>query len=209
MLLIRALVSGLATLMIALLAWGEADVKPKTAAPACEARYRGLRAREMARIAQGVDLQIRAQRQSLTHEDLSASESEALEELDRILNAENRPVDASDLEILESTLKIFQKESRWKRKGREDCKKDLSRFTLSCALVFSSTGIKGDYVHFRPSVQEVRLAIHAVFPGRTFEHPIHQFNNDPATTIEDIRRVVRRARDRVAARLQLQARCAL
>ena len=176
--------------------------------PPCAARYQEIRASEMASIVRGVDLQIRAQRERLTQEGLTVAEAEVLEELDRILNDEYRLVEAADLEILDATLKLFEEERRWNHFGGKDCKRDRRRFTLSCALVLSSASKKNQYAHFQPAIQEVRLAIDQSRRGENLEHPVHQFNNDPKTSIDDIRKVLRIARNRVASRLALQSRCA-
>ncbi len=173
----------------------------------CAARYRRIQSRELIMVARGADIQIRIRRERLEKSDLSEAEVEALQDLDRILHDPNRVVDVGDLEILQSARAIFKAESRWKRSGREDCRLDKRRFTLACALVFASTGVKGDYVHFRTAIQEVRRAIEEAAPDRNFEHTIRDFNDDPTTTIEDVRRVLDIARDRVAERLARQAKC--
>ncbi len=40
--------------------------------------------------------------------------------------------------------------------------------------------------------------------GREYEHRLRDFNNDPTTTLADVRGVIATARDRVASRLLAQ-----
>jgi hypothetical protein len=61
--------------------------------------------------------------------------------------------------------------------------------------------VLGGYDHRRAALQEVRFAIEAAAPGKQFEHRLRDYNNLPTTRFEDIKRVLRAARQRVAYRL--------
>jgi hypothetical protein len=62
--------------------------------------------------------------------------------------------------------------------------------------------VVGTCEHTRVASQEVRFAIEDVAPGKQFEGRLMGFNNLPETRFEDIKRVLRLARERVRARLE-------
>jgi hypothetical protein len=62
--------------------------------------------------------------------------------------------------------------------------------------------VLGAYDHRRAALQEVRFAIEAAAPGRRFEHRLQDYNNLDTTTFDDVKAVLRVARQRVAERLQ-------
>ena len=60
----------------------------------------------------------------------------------------------------------------------------------------------GHCEHTRAASQEVRFAIEEATLGRQFDGRLMGFNNLPETHLEDVKRVLRVARERVEARLQ-------
>jgi hypothetical protein len=51
-------------------------------------------------------------------------------------------------------------------------------------------------------LQEVRFAVEDATRGRRFDHRLRDFNNLPETRLEDVKRVLAVAKDRVRARLK-------
>ena len=64
----------------------------------------------------------------------------------------------------------------------------------------------GHYDHTRVALQEVRFAVEEATPGKQFEGRLMGFNNLPETRFQDIKRVLRIARERVTARQKLPQR---
>lgn len=62
--------------------------------------------------------------------------------------------------------------------------------------------VLGAYDHRRVALQEVRFAIEDETKGREFEHRLRDYNNLPSTRFKDIKRVLKVAANRVAARLK-------
>jgi hypothetical protein len=117
----------------------------------------------------------------------------------------DQPVSLKDVEILDKANALLADESDWNRKDTRECPPDAQTLSLFCALQKASIEALGSYDHRRVALQEVRFAIEDVSGGREFEHRLMDFNNLPATTFGDIKKVLAIARAKVAARLAAAA----
>ena len=118
------------------------------------------------------------------------------------LERRNQPVTVDDLRILEKADAFLKDESVWNRNDDRQCADDKAsgKWSLSCALDVACIEVLGQYDHTRAALQEVRFAVEEATAGRQFEGRLMGFNNLPETRFEDIKRVLRVARERVAAR---------
>ena len=116
----------------------------------------------------------------------------------------NQKVTVEDLRILEKADALLKDEATWNRKDDRQCDDDKAsgKWSLSCALDVACIEVLGQYDHTRGALQEVRFVVEEVTAGRQFEGRLMGFNNLPETRFEDIKRVLRLARERVAARLK-------
>ena len=116
----------------------------------------------------------------------------------------DQPVTLEDLRILEKADAFLKDESAWNPKDDRQCDDDKARgrWSLSCALDVACIEVLGQYDHTRAALQEVRFVVEEVTAGRQFEGRLMGFNNLPETRFADIKRVLRLARERVAARLR-------
>lgn len=119
----------------------------------------------------------------------------------------NQPVTPEDLRILERADAFLKDESAWNRDDDRLCDDDKAtgKWSLSCALDVACIEVLGEYDHTRAALQEVRFVVEEVTAGRQFEGRLMGFNNLPDTRFEDVKHVLRVARERVAAR-QTRAR---
>ena len=115
----------------------------------------------------------------------------------------NQPVTVEDLRILEKADALLKDESAWNRRDDRRCEDDRAtgRWSLSCALDVACIEVLGQYDHTRAALQEVRFVVEEVTAGRQFEGRLMGFNNLPETRFDDIKRVLRVARERVQERL--------
>lgn len=115
-------------------------------------------------------------------------------------------VTVEDLRILDKADAFLRDESAWNRADDRRCDEDreTGKWSLSCALDVACTEVLGRYDHTRAALQEVRFVVEDVTGGRQFEGRLMGFNNLPETRFEDVKRVLRVARERVAARLEAQ-----
>ena len=116
----------------------------------------------------------------------------------------NQPVTVEDLRILEKADAFLKDESAWNRNDDRQCDDDKAsgKWSLSCAVDVACIEVLGQYDHTRAALQEVRFVVEEVTAGRQFEGRLMGFNNLPETRFEDIKHVLRVAKERVAARLK-------
>jgi hypothetical protein len=124
------------------------------------------------------------------------------------LERRNQAVTVEDLRILERADAFLKDESAWNRKDDRQCDDDKAsgKWSLSCALDVACIEELGHYEHARAALQEVRFVVEEVTHGRQFEGRLMGFNNLPETRFEDIKRVLRIARERVQERLKVSER---
>jgi len=115
----------------------------------------------------------------------------------------NQPVTVEDLHILEKADAFLKDESAWNRRDDRRCDDDKAsgRWSLSCALDVACVEVLGQYDHTRVALQEVRFVVEEITGGRQFEGRLMGFNNLPETRFDDVKRVLRVARERVQQRL--------
>ena len=116
----------------------------------------------------------------------------------------NQPVTVEDLRILEKADAFLKDESAWNRNDDRQCDDDKAtgKWSLSCAVDVACIQVLGQYDHTRAALQEVRFVVEEVTAGRQFEGRLMGFNNLPETRFEDVKHVLRVAKERVAARLK-------
>lgn len=120
------------------------------------------------------------------------------------LEQRDQPVTADDVAILVRADALLGSAAVWNRADDRDCRDDeaTGKRSLFCALEKACIDILGSYDHRRVALQEVRFAVEDATRGRAFEHRLRDFNNLPKTRLEDVKRVLAVAKDRVSARLK-------
>ena len=118
----------------------------------------------------------------------------------------NQPATAADLQILEKADALLANESAWNRQDDKACDEDdrSHKWSLYCVMEAACREASVSCEHTQVASQEVRFAIEEVAPGAAqFEGGrLTGFNNRPSTSFEDVKRVLRIARERVRARVQ-------
>ncbi len=118
----------------------------------------------------------------------------------------NQPATAADLQILERADVLLANESSWNRKDKRACADDdrSRKWSLYCVIEAACRDSAVSCAHTQVASQEVRFAIEEVAPGAAqFEEGrLTGFNNRPSTRFEDVKRVLRMARERVRARVR-------
>lgn len=175
----------------------------------CDTDYDALKAAEIRTIEAGESVLRKVIVDGVAEEDLSAEDLAAAERMDAILASRTRIVDTADVAILDRALTLIPGQKEWDRADDRECAPDDTAFSLFCALKRASEETIGAYEHRRTALQEVRFAIEDARPGVEYEHRLQGFNNDPSTSLDEVRGVLIAARNRVALRLQQQSACTL
>ena len=120
------------------------------------------------------------------------------------LERRDQPVTEADLRILLRADALLKDESVWNRNDDRECADDeaTGRRSLFCALQKACIDVLGAYDHRRAALQEVRFAVEDATRGQDFEHRLRDFNNLPNTRLDDAKRILGVATDRVRARLK-------
>jgi hypothetical protein len=116
----------------------------------------------------------------------------------------NQPATVEDVRILERADALLKDESAWNRDDDRQCDDDRAseRWSLSCALDVACIDVLGYYDHTRLALQEVRFVVEEETSGRQLGGRLMDFNNLPGTRFEDVKRVLRIARERVKERVR-------
>jgi hypothetical protein len=119
------------------------------------------------------------------------------------LERRDQPVAQEDVEILIRAEEILADESKWNREDDRICEDDESadRRSLFCALQRACIEVLGSYDHRRVALQEVRFAVEDVADGREFAHRLKDYNNLPETKFDNVKQVLKVAREKVSVRL--------
>lgn len=115
----------------------------------------------------------------------------------------DRPVAEEDLQILIRADEILIDDTVWNREDDRICEDDelAGRRSLFCALQKASIEVLGAYDHRCVALQEVRFAIVDATDGREFAHRLRDYNNQPETQFDDVKRILVVAREKVSIRL--------
>ena len=200
---------GITFIGLALAGCEPANVEAVSSDVGCDINYADIKSTEMYKIEEGLSVYKRFVLEELSEDDLSDDEIESLDRMQEILDSRERPVDRHDLTILDGADMILTNPSVWDRADDRKCGQQDETFSLHCSLYFGSMDTIGEYQHRRTALQEVRFAIEDATDGREFDHRLMDFNNLPETSFGDIKEIIKTARIRVQARLNLQAECAL
>lgn len=112
------------------------------------------------------------------------------------------PVDQNDLRIIRRAAEILSGEAKWNRKDNRVCPDNASSWSLYCALDKASVEINGKFDHRLGALEEVRRTVETVSSGKEYQHRLMGYNNDPSTTLADVKKVLSVTADRIATRLR-------
>lgn len=117
---------------------------------------------------------------------------------------EYRPLTKEDMLILERADKILSDETIWNRNDNRKCLRLMDSWSLFCALREACIEVTGKFSNRRVAIEEVRFVVEEVTgwgDRKSPFHPLMEYNNLPTTKFEDIKRVLKAAMEREAARM--------
>lgn len=107
----------------------------------------------------------------------------------------------NDVKIIHRASEILSKKLAWNRKDNRVCPDEAKVFSLYCALYKASVEINGEFDHRSAALEDVRRTVEEFSKGKNYEHRLMGYNNDPATSFNDIKRILKVTEDRLGARL--------
>lgn len=113
------------------------------------------------------------------------------------------PATEVDLEIIEMAEKLLADSNHWHKDDDRKCEDDLenNKWSLFCALKYSSMEKTGEYNHRNAAIQTVRFVIDESIPDHGFEHTLMDFNNAQFTKHKDILQVLGLSKKRIKREL--------
>lgn len=104
---------------------------------------------------------------------------------------------SSDVAIISRAIALIPNTAVWNKNDNRECPPGQPKLSMFCALTQATTEISGG-VHYRqPAMQAVREELNKVDASRIKTHRIMDYNNHPATTLEEIHALLRNAQAKV------------
>lgn len=104
---------------------------------------------------------------------------------------------SSDVAIISRAIALIPTPAVWNKNDNRECPAGQTKLSMFCALTQATTEVSGG-VHYRqPAMQAVREELNKVDASRIKTHRIMDYNNHPATTLEEIHGLLRNARAKV------------
>jgi hypothetical protein len=94
---------------------------------------------------------------------------------------------ALDQEILVRAMKIISSDSTWNRADNRECPANATKWSIYCALEQAEIEVTGGFHHRRPAGELVREVVDERAKARNYNHRMMDYNNDPTTTLADVR----------------------
>jgi len=109
------------------------------------------------------------------------------------------PPSAIDREIVERANAILSSEAIWNRADDRKCPPDARTWSIFCAMQKATIEAAGAFHHRRPALEIVRAIVDERSAGRSYQHRLMDYNNDPTTRLEDVRSLFAGALERIDA----------
>jgi len=92
-----------------------------------------------------------------------------------------------DREIIEHAAQVLATSAAWNRADNRACPATAITWSIYCALEKATIEVAGAFHHRRPALQIVRQLVDERSTGRPYSHRLMDYNNDPTTTLADVR----------------------
>lgn len=111
------------------------------------------------------------------------------------------PPNGLDLKIIARAAEILSSAAVWNRKDNRKCASNATTYSIYCAAekaVEEISGGTGPVDHRRPAMEVIRGVVDDRAAKRNYQHRLMDYNNDPSTTIDDVRSIFQEALRRAA-----------
>jgi len=92
-----------------------------------------------------------------------------------------------DREILMRATRIISSDSVWNRADNRKCPSAATKWSMYCAVEQAQVDVAGAFHHRRPAGELVREIVDERTKARNYSHRMMDYNNDPTTTLADVR----------------------
>jgi hypothetical protein len=109
---------------------------------------------------------------------------------------EVRP-NALDHEIVRKAAAILSTGAAWNRADNRECPTGATTWSIYCALEKATFEVTGGFHHRRPALEVVREIVDERAATRNYHHRLMDYNNDPATHLDDVQSLFKEALNRM------------
>jgi hypothetical protein len=107
------------------------------------------------------------------------------------------PPNGLDRQILKRAAALFTSEAMWNRVDDRKCSATATTLSIYCAEERASIEVTGGFHHRRSALELVRDVVDERSKGKSYDHRLMDYNNDPSTTLADFRSLFAAALARV------------
>ncbi|HEY3932983.1 MAG TPA: hypothetical protein VGL65_00025 [Gemmatimonadales bacterium] len=107
------------------------------------------------------------------------------------------PPSPLDRQILERAATIITSDSVWNRADNRKCPVTAKRWSIYCAVEQAEIEVAGGFHHRRPAMELVREIVDERTAAKTYQHRLMGYNNDPSTTLADVKSLFQAALSRI------------
>jgi len=107
------------------------------------------------------------------------------------------PPNMVDRRILLRAAAILDADSVWNRSDDRRCAESARTWSIYCAVQKATIEVAGAFHHRRPAAELVRQIVEERTKDRSYEHRLMDYNNDPSTTVSDVRTLFAEALARI------------
>jgi hypothetical protein len=104
---------------------------------------------------------------------------------------------ALDQKIVHEAAAILSTEAAWNRADNRKCPANATTWSIYCALEKATFDVTGGIHHRRPAVEVVREIVEERTAARNYHHHLTDYNNDPATHLDDVQSLFQEALSRI------------
>jgi hypothetical protein len=113
------------------------------------------------------------------------------------------PVTGADLQIVKRAREILGSPSNWDRADTQACPAAAPSFSLFCAFERAAREVTGAFENRAAGIEEARLVVNEIAPNRDkYQSRLTDFNNDAATTFDDVQKLFQLVEERIGKRLK-------
>jgi hypothetical protein len=114
-------------------------------------------------------------------------------------------VSKAEIRIVKRAREILDSPEKWNRASTQTCPANAETFGIYCAFEKAATEVNGAFDDDGAGINEARSIIRETAPnGKKYKARLVEYNNDPATSFEDVQKLFQIVEDRLAKRLAEQ-----
>jgi hypothetical protein len=98
---------------------------------------------------------------------------------------------------IERTEAILSKDTAWNRADNRERPANATTWSIYCAMEKATTEVTGGFHHRRPALEVVRKIVDDKTATRNYHHRLMDYNNDPATSLNDVQTLFTEALKRI------------